>query len=253
MKIGVQMYTIRDFCTTEDDFKLSMEKIAAIGYKSVQLSVHGHIPAAKIAEICKNNGIEIVSTHTPPQLILDETERIIREHKMMGCGFIGIGSLPGTYERDAKGLNKFVEDFIPVCKKIKEAGLMFMYHNHAFEFEKVDGKLIIDYLIEGFDKDLMGFTLDTYWVQAGGGDPVWWLDKLSGRVDTIHFKDAMVYQGQLTMTEVMEGNLNWDAIFKACERAGVKWTFIEQDKCHGKDPFECLKISYDNLAAKGYR
>ena len=113
--------------------------------------------------------------------------------------------------------------------------------------------MLYDALIDGFDRDAVGFTLDTFWVQAGGGDSAWWLEKLAGRVDTIHFKDMAMLGGKRVMMEVMEGNLNWPAIFKACETAGVRWTFIEQDDCNGKDPFACLKTSYDNLAKAGYR
>jgi sugar phosphate isomerase/epimerase len=52
------------------------------------------------------------------------------------------------------------------------------------------------------------------------------------------------------MAEIGEGNLNWPAILQACRDASVEWYAIEQDICR-RDPFESLKISYDNLKAMG--
>jgi sugar phosphate isomerase/epimerase len=254
MKIGAQTYTIREFTTTEDDFARSMEKVAAIGYTCVQISaVSPDITATRISEICKANGLDVVLTHTSPALILNETDKVIENHKIMGAGYVGLGAMPGDYRGGVEGIKKFIADYSVPARKFKEAGLKFMYHNHAFEFEKIEGKLLMDHLVDGFEKDLMGFTLDTYWVQAGCGDPAWWLRKLAGRLDTIHFKDGQILEGKLAMAEVMEGNLNWDAIFEACVPAGAKWAFVEQDNCNGKDPFDCLKTSYNNLTARGYK
>jgi sugar phosphate isomerase/epimerase len=125
-----------------------------------------------------------------------------------------------------------------------------MYHNHAFEFEKRDGKLLMDYLAEGFPADTMGFTLDTYWVQVGGGCPAAWLRKLKGRVDVIHLKDMSWRGGNIYMSEIMEGNLDWPGIYAAGVEAGVKYAMVEQDDCYGADPFDCLRTSFNNWTAK---
>ena len=96
-------------------------------------------------------------------------------------------------------------------------------------------------------------TLDTYWVQAGGGDPAWWLRALDGRVNCVHFKD-MVFSPEdkgVRMAAIGEGNMNYPEILKACDDAGVLYGFVEQDNCYGEDPFACLKRSYDYLTAQG--
>jgi sugar phosphate isomerase/epimerase len=121
-----------------------------------------------------------------------------------------------------------------------------MYHNHDFEFEKRDGKLIMDRLAEGFPAEMMGFTLDTYWVQAGGGCPAAWLKKLKGRVNVIHIKDMAWKAGKIIMSEVMEGNLNWPGIIEAGKEAGVLYAMVEQDDCYGACPFDCLRTSFIN-------
>jgi len=251
MKIGAQLYTVREFTQTSQDFAASMKKIAEIGYECVQISaVSGEISAAEIAEVCKANNLEIVITHTSPARIKNDTQAVIQDHILMGAKYVGIGAMPwGEYEHTKEGFDAFVKGFSPAANAIKEAGLQFMYHNHDFEFIRFNGKTGMDYLAENMPA--AGFTLDTYWVQMGGGDPAAWLKKLTGRVEVIHLKDLVYADGNRRMAEVMEGNLNWDAIFAAAEQAGAKYAMVEQDDCYGKDPFECLEISFKNLKERG--
>lgn len=91
-------------------------------------------------------------------------------------------------------------------------------------------------------------TLDTYWVQSGGGDPIWWINAFKGRIPCIHYKD-MAY-GKL-MAVVGEGNMNFEGIIKTSIDTGVKYALVEQDNCNGEDPFDCLKRSYEYLRAQG--
>ena len=245
MKIGAQLYTVREHTQTAKDLAATIKKIADIGYEYVQVSGIGPIPAQEVADICKAHNVSITITHTDSARIKDETDAVIAEHRILGAEYIGIGSLPGKYERSAKGIKRFIADFAPAAKKICANGMTLMYHNHAYEFAKIDDKLMLDCLADDFLE--IGFTLDTYWVQAGGADPSAWIKKLSGRVDVIHLKDMAWADDKQLMAEVMEGNLNWESIFSACREAGVKYAMVEQDTCYGADPFECLKTSFLNI------
>ena len=253
--IGAQTYTIRDYTQDESSFVKSMERLARIGFRFIQLSAAGDMPASTIRKICDGSGLGIVLTHTNPVKILEQTERVIEEHKIMGAKYVGIGAMPGHYKENFDGIKKFICDFQPVAEKLHGVGLKLMYHNHTEEFAKFDGKLVMDHFTQAFDKEMVGFTLDVAWVQAGGGDPSWWLKKLSGRLDTIHFKDIVfTLQGELRTAEVMEGNLNWGSIFEVCKNPtlGIKYAFIEQDHCYDKDPFDSLEISLTNLKNAGF-
>ena len=254
-RIGAQTYTIRNHTQNESDFAKSMERLSRIGFKLIQLSGAGDMPASSIRKICDDNGLGIVLTHTNPKKILEQTEKVIEDHNIMGAKYVGIGAMPGNYKENFDGVRKFISDYRPVAEKLHGAGLKLMYHNHMEEFAKLEGKLVMDYFAEAFDAETVGFTLDTAWVQAGGSDPAWWLRKLSGRLDTIHFKDYVyTLQGELRTAEVMEGNLNWESIFEVCKdpATGVKYAFIEQDNCYGRDPFDSLEISLKNLIGAGF-
>ena len=127
-----------------------------------------------------------------------------------------------------------------------------MYHNHNWEFVKFGDKTFLDLVCEKFSPDEFGITLDTYWVQAGGADPAAWIRKLAGRVDRIHFKD-MVYSAEdkaVRIAPIGEGNMNYDAIIKACLDTGVEIAYVELDNCYGEDPFDCLERSYKYLNSR---
>ncbi|MCL2352946.1 MAG: sugar phosphate isomerase/epimerase [Firmicutes bacterium] len=246
MEYGAQLYTVRNFCKTEADFAKTAEKIGKIGYRWVQLSGAGPIQPKRIRRICDDSGLRIAITHTAQDRIRLETAQVIEDHRVLGADYIGVGSLPGEYGRTKEGAERFAEEFAEAIAEIGRAGMKFMYHNHDFEFEKSGGRLLLEHLADALGENA-GFTLDVYWVQAGGGDPAQWLEKLAGRVDAVHFKDMTMVNGERRMAEILEGNLNWERIYAACEKAKVKWAFVEQDDCYGKNPFDCLENSLRNM------
>lgn len=251
MQIGAQFFTLRDHCKTLEDFSESLKKVADIGYRTVQISgVCPYEPEwlrGRLAE----TGLSCVITHTNQDRIADETQQVIADHAVFGCDYIGVGSMPGQL-RHPGDYDSFVERFRPAGEAIAAAGKRLMYHNHHFEFMKApNGKLYLEKLMEDFAPEALGFTLDTYWVQFGGGDPAAWLDRLSGRVPCIHLKDMACVDFEQHMAPVGEGNLNWPRILAAAEKAGAKYLLVEQDDCYGEDPFDCLRRSYQFLRAAG--
>ena len=252
MVLGAQLYTLRNYCQNEKDFSISMKRVAEIGYTTVQISAIGNIPAQKVREICDRHGLRIILTHTNPERILHDTEAVIAEHDTMGCKYIGIGAMPEKY-RTPEWVDQFSDDYLEPAKKIAAAGKLLMYHNHDFEFERFDGKYIIERLIEAFNPEEMGFTLDTYWVHAAGCDVVEWVERLGKRIPCIHLKDMEMVAGKAHMAPVLEGNLNFPKIIRAVEAAGnTEYMLVEQDICR-ESPFTCLKKSYDNLRKLGYQ
>lgn len=261
MKIGAQLYTVRAYTQTEKDFACTIDKIAKMGYTTVQISGAGKdIKPEKMRKICDDAGLSIVLTHVDSTRIVTDTERIIEEHDILGCDYIGIGSMPGKYHA-AEWLYHFVDDYKEPAHKIAAAGKLLMYHNHAFEFAKyaaegapdaAPDKRIIEYLADWFTAEEMGFTLDTYWVQAGGGDVCYWINKLKDRVPCVHLKDMAVAGNGAIMAPVGAGNLNFPAIIDTLKDTCCKYALVEQDECIGS-PFDCLKTSYDNLVKLGCR
>ena len=220
MTLGAQLYTLRSYTQNEEDLAYCLKKVAEIGYTTVQISAVGPIPAETIRELCDKNNLKIVLTHTDVNRILRDTDAVIREHEIMGCPYIGIGYMPDKYH-NGEWITHFAPDFKETAKKIAASGKLLMYHNHDFEFRKIpelSGKRILEYLMENFGPDELGFTLDTYWVQAAGGDVVEWIDALKGRLPCVHLKDMAMEKNGQVMAPVMEGNMNFPRILRHLEK-----------------------------------
>ena len=253
MKIGAQFYTIRDHCKTLEDFSESLKKVADIGYTTVQISGTCAYDAQWLKNELDKNGLKCVITHTAAPRLLNETVAVCDEHKIFGANCVGLGMYKLAGEDLAAEYAQFLELYKPVAKTIQEQGLYFMYHNHDQEFQKIGGKTIMEKMAEDFTPDEMGFTLDTFWVQAGGAYPVEWIQRLKGRLPCIHLKDFRYARGAIHdhICAIGDGNINFEPVIRAAEEAGTEYLLVEQDLCHGEDPFECLARSYRNLRALG--
>jgi sugar phosphate isomerase/epimerase len=257
MILGAQFYTLRNSCKTLEGLEESMKKVADMGFTAIQLSGVCAYEAEWAYEKAKENGLKIAITHFAYDKIINDTEATIEFHKKMDCPYIGLGAAPAMLTE----YEKYLSEIPAAMDKIAAAGLKFMYHNHDMEFARYpeNGKIYIDDMLDRFPADKMGVTMDTYWVQAGGGDPAQWIMKLKGRNDCVHFKDMI---GFITKDEngkpkrghqiapIGEGNMNYDAIIEACLKADVKYGFVELDDCHGEDPFACMERSYKFLTSR---
>ena len=257
MKIGAQLYTVRQACTTLEGLSESLKKVADIGYTSVQLSGVCAYEADWMDAQLKACGLSADITHFDYNRIINDTAATIAFHDRMGCRYIGIGSLPGIFSKESTptDLEARIDELTPAIKAIYASGNhKFMYHNHNREFARFGEQNFLELLCDRFTPDELGITLDTYWVQAGGADPAQWLHRLTGRVNCVHFKDMSfsLSDGAVRMAPIGEGNMNYDAILAACVDARVEYAYIEQDNCYDEDPFDCLRKSYAFLASKGF-
>lgn len=252
MKLGLQLYTLRNFTKTPEDFLSTMEKVAKIGYRYVQVSGVGpDVNAAVIRKAKENTGLEVVITHTPFDKIQNETEKVIEDHASFGCKIIGLGMAPHEYIDSADGYRRFADVIAPAVEKIKAAGMVFSYHNHYHEFAKKNGKHFVEYFIENTDREAVKLTADVYWLHYAGLDECAWLSEHKDRISCTHFKDMGVHEQKQCMIEVMEGNLPYPKILAACRDAGLLYHFVELDETR-IDPFEAIEISYRNLKNTGF-
>jgi sugar phosphate isomerase/epimerase len=245
MEIGAQLFTVRDFCTNLEDFENTLTRIADIGYKNVQVSGTCEYDAEWLSEKLRKNGLKCVLTHISPDKLKADPKKVCEEHTIFGCDYVGLGSY--NFAENTK--DDFYSEFSDVALAISENGKYFMYHNHDGEFIKIGGKPVLEHIAELFPSDSLGFTLDTFWIQAGGGDPGYWIEKFSGRVPCIHLKDFAYGR---KMAVVGEGNINFDRVFEKAQAAGTKYMLVEQDDCNGENPFDCLKRSYEYLKSAGF-
>lgn len=248
--IAAQMYTLRDFTKTAEDLRAAFQKLKAMGYQAVQISGIGPIDPKLVKQYADEAGLTICATHVPWNRLVNDLDALAAEHKLWNCKYIGLGGLPGEYQSSREGYREFAKLASGIARTLKEEhGLQFVYHNHDFEFERVDGVTGMEVLLQESDPGVFGFELDMYWVQAGGANPVDWIHKVKGRMQVMHLKDmAIISRGQV-FAEIGEGNMNYEAIIEAGRETGVEWFVVEQDVCR-RDPFESLEISLKYLISK---
>jgi len=242
-KFGAQMYTVRSFMQTEEDVRASFRKLKELGYEEAQTAgcVIGHELYGRIAA---EEGISIVGSSEPFDTLAENPEKAMENHRMLGTIYIGVGGPCAGAFSSLENLNRFIERANAFADAIYPHGFKFTYHNHSQEFVRLEGKTAMERLVEGLNPEKTSFVLDTYWAQNAGADVRYWIEKLAGRIDILHLKDRAVKPGtnEGFFTEIGEGNLYWDGILDAAEKAGVKHYIVEQDTCPG-DPFDSLAIS----------
>lgn len=244
--IAAQLYTVREYLKTPEEIRTSLRKVKELGYEAVQASGLGPIEADELREILGSFGLTMCATHIGWDRLSDHLDEVIADHKLWNCEYVGLGSMPKNYQAGLDGYREFVKVFSEIGRRLSDSGLHLVYHNHCFEFERFDGTVGMDVLLDGAGPQTYTLELDTYWVQAGGANPVEWIAKASGRLKVIHLKDMAVNGWTPVFAEVGQGNFNWPAIIDACRQSGVEWYVVEQDTCQ-RDPFESLGMSRHHL------
>lgn len=249
-RIAVQLFTLRDHLKTEDDIRTTLQRVARIGYRAVQVSGMGPIAEEELVRICDGEGLTICSTHEPGARICDEPERVVERLHKLGCRHTAYPypHVPLDSEEQVEALAARLD---AAGRIFAEAGLILSYHNHAIEFRRFGGRTALDILLDRTEAKHLEAELDLYWVQRGGGNPLTWIEKVAGRQTVVHMKDYGVPPGddQGTFTEVGNGNLEWDRLIPALDRTGVQWFAVEQDQCPG-DPFDSVAQSFAFLQGK---
>lgn len=253
--LGVQLYTVREFTQTLNNFEETVKKLANIGYSAVQISAIGPLDPADVAKVCKDNQVTIAGTHISWDDFRNKTEDVIAKHKIWNCPHSAVGSLPAEYYMNGiDGIKRFVEELQPILEKLNAEGIDFSYHNHNQEFVKADGKPLLEWIYELGGENLLP-EIDTYWIQAGGANPAGWIRKFPGKQPLLHLKDMSIHMDENGRTQhfaaIGEGNLDWDDILSAAEESQCRWYLVEQDDCYGRDPFDCLTSSFNFLKSKG--
>ncbi len=247
-QIAAQLYTVRDFCKTAADLAVTARQLRQIGYTAVQVSGVGPIPADQIAAILHGEGLTICATHENSQTLLDDTDRVIERLRVLDTRHTAYPYPAGVDFDQPAHVENLVRKLDLAGARLRSAGLVLGYHNHAHEFYRpAGGPTVLERIYADTAPHHLVAELDTYWVHRGGGDVVAWVRRLAGRLPCIHLKDYRVNPvGEPTFAEIGAGTLPFDRIIAEAEAGGCEWFIVEQDTCPG-DPFDSLRQSFDYL------
>ncbi|PZE22272.1 sugar phosphate isomerase/epimerase family protein [Paenibacillus xerothermodurans] len=239
--VALQPYTIRD--ELSQDYLGSLEKVAAIGYRGIELGPPEDMSVPELKAHLDRLGLQVISSHASLDALTNQLDALIDYLQQVGGTYAAHSS---RFESKQQVLDSAAA-FNRIGERCREHGIQFLYHNHNWEFVKFDGAYALDILLRETDPDLVKMELDTYWVKRGGEDPAEYLRKLCNRCPLLHIKDMEPGEEQF-FAEIGEGVLDFNGIFQAAEEAGTEWLVVEQDRCR-RPAFESIAISYNNLHA----
>lgn len=252
--IGVQLYTVRNILPKKPEETL--KAIEAIGYREVEATLDN---LDRIWPALQATKLKPVSLHLDSGLISqgkeDALSRAIDKAKDHGFAYAVFPYLPVPERGGLDKMRGLAEKLNKAGEKCRAAGINFCYHNHAFEFEPMNGSTPFQVLVDTLDPKLVGFEIDVFWVSVAGHDPVETLKKLSGRVHLVHLKDKaqgtpVMYKESVPASafkEVGHGVIDFPAVLRTAEAAGVSHFFVEQDQTPG-DPIESLRQSFEYVS-----
>ena len=228
-KVGIQLYSVRDFC--QQDFLGTIRQIAGIGYKHVEFAGYYGVSAKELRAALADVGIEAPSAHvglglgqsTPWQ---DHVKQQVEYALELGIRRFIVPHYPLGDNPALADVERWADILEEASDIVTPSGMSFGYHNHAFEFKPVEGKLAIDRLLERVPADKLFAEFDLGWVKVGGQDPAAYVEKYADRLPVVHAKD---FKEDGTDAEIGKGSVDWDAALAAVEKAGVKYVIIEQE------------------------
>ena len=260
--VGVQLYSVRN--DMKENLYGTLKKVKAMGYDGVEFAgLFGHT-GAEIREMCEDIGLNPISAHVAYEEMMADPEGVFAEYQAIGCQYVVVPYLTEDKRPDQDCFGEVVKNIEMLSGIAKKMGMQMLYHNHDFEFMKLDGKYALEVLYDTVSADLLQTELDTCWVNVGGENPAEYLLKYQDRAPIVHLKDfvgeksedmyeligidkkAPARPSNFEFRPVGSGVQNFPAIFESAKKVGAAWVIVEQDKATmGLTPMESIKKSID--------
>lgn len=270
-KVGIQLYSVRD--AMKEDMDATLKAIKEMGYDYVEFAGYFGKTAEEVKAILDKYGLECISVHQGPELFWEQGQEAIDFLKVIGAKYCAIPWY--SVEEFINNWDETMDKFTKLGKQLKENGIQLMYHNHDFEFKKINGETILDKMYATIPNDILKPQFDTCWVHYAGNNPAEYLKKYIGKIEVVHLKDFVceklgggpVYgligtdgneekaqeKGDtgFKYTPVGYGVQDCSAILASAEEAGVDFVIVEQDESVDRDPMEAAKMSREYLKTLG--
>lgn len=257
-KISLQMYTMREYTKDIASLDNTLGKLRDIGYQKLQYSIPEALDAKEVKKVFNRHGIENDSVFCKCLLLEEKSREVLEQCEMFETDYVRIESIPNGLTGTAAGYKMFAHYLNEVTAELKKNGKKLLYHFHAFEFIRFGDKTGIEIFLEESDPEVIQIIPDTHWIHSGGKSITEFLEKYRNRYDYVHTKDfgigtigSTLESRPIVFAPIGEGNLNWGPIIDVMKSNNVKSYAVEQDDCYGRNPFECVKSSFDFLKKVG--
>lgn len=238
--IGLQLYTLRSLM--EKNVATTLQSVGEIGYKEVEFAGYFNHSPKEIVKMLEDNGLSAPSVHAKVDVFENDFDGFLEAAHTIGHKYIVLPWLPEK-DRNVERYKAIADILNAAGEKAKAAGMQVAYHNHDFEFFKIDGVELYDLLLTRTDVDLVQFQLDIFWTVLANRDPLTYFERYPGRFPSVHVKDR---DAAGNMTEVGAGIIDFKRLFQQAEKAGLKHYFIEHD--NPTAPLQSATQSFHNLS-----
>ena len=235
LSFGFQVWTIRKDLLA--DFPGTLKKMAAMGYSEVEMcsplgySMAGfkslnEMSGTEMRKIVEDAGLKCTSSHFTDAELRDSLDNRIEWAQEMGMKQMVCSMFRVPREATMDDWKKAAQELNVMGEKTKAAGLQMGYHNHHFEFQKINDELIYPVLMEEFDPELVKMQFQVAVVNIGylAAD---YFRKYPGRFISAHLTDYAA--DNETEVPVGQGIVDWDDLFEAAKTGGVQNFFVEMN------------------------
>lgn len=239
--LGVQLYTLRG--EMRRDFDGTLARVAEIGYREVEFAGYFGRAPLQVRTVLDRAGLRAPGTHLGFELLEDDWGRTLDDARVMGHEWVLAAWIPEERRRTLDDWRRIAELFNRAGERARRVGLRFAYHNHTYEFDRIEGRLPYDVLLDSCDPRAVEFEMDLFWLIKGGGEPLAYFAQHPGRFPLVHVKDM---DAQQRMVDVGAGVIDWRRIFARRRQAGIRHIFVEHDE--PPDPWASVRASYEYLS-----
>jgi sugar phosphate isomerase/epimerase len=265
-RIGIQLYTVRRAAAA--DLAGTLARLAAIGFKEVELAGYYNHSAAEFRDLLKQNGLAAPSGHIAIDLIENDPVKTFADAHTVGHEWITVPSLPRGKRETEDDWKRVAAQFNGAARKAKDAGFRFAFHNHNDIVRTQNGILPVEILMRETDPALVFYQMDIYWAVSGGADPLALLARYPGRFKMFHVKDGKPPYSDASQTDLGQGTIDFKPVFamgrdcasanseRRCEAPtggatrGIEHYFMESDSA--ADPMLFAAAGYKYLANLEY-
>jgi sugar phosphate isomerase/epimerase len=242
-QIALQLYTVRRLAAT--DLPGTLRAVAAAGYRAVEIAGLPATDAGELARLLNEAGLQAVAAHEGIEGLRNDVRAVIDRFTELRCPRVVVPWIPEADRRTADDVRRFAAELGGYGRSFAEQGIRLGYHNHAFEFEPLDGTSVWEVLLTALPPEVE-IELDVYWAAVAGRDPATEIRAAADRVRLLHMKD-LAPGPEPHDAPAGEGNLAFPAIVEAARAAGVEWYIAEQDEPH--EPLEDIATAFRYLEA----
>lgn len=236
MDVSIQLWSVQDIIA-KNGMQSTLSMVSEHGYKGVEFAGFGDLaPEEMKAELDKNN-LYSIGSHTGPDLFRNALRENLEYNQKIGSKYMIIPWSEFKSKEDVDAVIQLLNESAVVAK---EYGIKVGYHNHAQEFEKIDGKYILDMIAEGTSDDVI-LEVDVFWVSYAGEDPYEYLKKMGKKVELVHMKQIDDNKENVILSE---GNIDFKKIAESAPYA--KYFIVEQEGEVEKESASRLNAEFAN-------